>query len=166
MNAVDTLLPDPLRQSALALHALAAQDRAWVLAALPEGQRAALQPLLAELEEIGIPRDADLLRAVQPPAARQRSTGDLEALARLLRREPPGVAAGFLAAEAWPWRREVLQRVGARAAEPGSATTGPALRRALVEAVQEEWATACRADPPPRSRWQGWRQRFTTRSER
>ena len=166
MNTVGAERPDPLRQSALALHALASQDRAWVLAALPEGQRAALQPLLAELEEIGIPRDADLLQAVQPPAARQRSAGELDALARLLRREPPGVAAVFLAAEAWPWRREVLQQVGARAAEPGSDVRGPMLRRALIEAVQEEWAAACKADPPPRSRWQGWRQRFMTRGER
>lgn len=161
-----TELPDPLRQSALTLHALAAQDRAWVLAALPGGQRAALQPLLAELEEIGIPRDPDLLEAAQPRAARQRSAGELDALARVLRREPPRVAAVFLAAEPWPWRGEVLQRVGARATEPGTDTKGPMLRRALIEAVQEEWATACRADPPPRSRWQGWRQRFTTRIER
>jgi hypothetical protein len=163
MNTVGNLLPDPLRQSALALHALAAQDRAWVLAALPEGQRAVLQPLLTELEDIGIPRDTGLLEAAQRSGANARSASELDALSRLLRREPPAVAARFLAAEPWPWRREVLQRVGGPPIEPQAATTGPALRHALVDAVQEEWAAACRADPPPRSRWHGWRQRLATR---
>lgn len=165
MKAAGAELPDPLRQSALALHALAAQDRAWVLAALSEGQRAVLQPLLAELEEIGIPRDADLLQAVQPPATGARSSGELDVLARLLRREPRGVAAGFLNAESWPWRREVLQRIGGPAIEPQAAKRGPALCRALIEAVQEEWSAACTADPPPLARWQGWRRHLAKRSQ-
>jgi hypothetical protein len=52
---------EPQRRAALTLHALDADDRHWVLARLPEGQRALMSGLLAELRALRIPSDRRLL---------------------------------------------------------------------------------------------------------
>ena len=58
-----------MRRAALALHALGASDRRWLLERLDAGQRERLQPLLAELDALGVrfdPADIDALSV--PPA--------------------------------------------------------------------------------------------------
>lgn len=108
------------RRAALAVHAMAPADREWVLRELPPVQRGLLQPLLAELGELGIPQDAALLReaTVAAPTApavlvhlRERdvlSAGSARALARWLRGEPPQVGARLL--NACPaWRMQLMR---------------------------------------------------------
>ncbi|WP_459569033.1 hypothetical protein, partial [Cupriavidus sp. 8B] len=56
--------PSSARSAALLLHALPEPDRHWLLQRLEPGESDALRPLLAELEEMGIPRDQVLLREV------------------------------------------------------------------------------------------------------
>jgi hypothetical protein len=52
------------RRAALLLHAMAPEDRAWVLEALPAAQRHQLASLLEELEALGIERDPSLIEEV------------------------------------------------------------------------------------------------------
>lgn len=51
------------RRAALTLHALALQDREWLLEQLPAADSAALRELLAELQALGMPADADVIRS-------------------------------------------------------------------------------------------------------
>jgi hypothetical protein len=53
----------PLRRCALTLHAITAQDRAWVLQRLTGPRRSELERLLGELDTLGIAPDPRLARA-------------------------------------------------------------------------------------------------------
>ena len=50
------------RRAALALHALSAADRSWIWGRLRASEREALEPLLAELSELRIPPEPQLVR--------------------------------------------------------------------------------------------------------
>ncbi len=54
---IDTVESPGLRRAALALHATAAPDRAWLLAQLPAAHRATLEAMLSELAALGVPPD-------------------------------------------------------------------------------------------------------------
>lgn len=58
-----------VRRAALMLHGLAEADRRWLLERLAPAQRQAIEPLLAELAELGIPRDGAGGGPVWPGAA-------------------------------------------------------------------------------------------------
>jgi hypothetical protein len=130
-----TSVGDPMRRSALLLHALCPADRQWVLDRLAGVKRDALRGLLHELAELGIPADRELIepyakheraRAVAgiptcPEAAsdvgfRQLcavvSQADPARLALLLREEPPQLIAGFIQLSDWPWRESLIQQLG------------------------------------------------------
>lgn len=87
-----------LRKAALALHALSPDDQAWMLAQLDPQAQTQLQPLLAELQSLGIPQDPTLIdTALQgisiTPAPELPQPVDwqgvpFEALAKALRDEP------------------------------------------------------------------------------
>lgn len=49
------------RRAALTVHALTDQDRQWLMAQLTPDEAERLHPLLKELQQLGIPRDAGLL---------------------------------------------------------------------------------------------------------
>lgn len=49
------------RRAALTVHALAEQDRQWLMAQLTPDEAARLQPLLNELNQLGIPREVGLI---------------------------------------------------------------------------------------------------------
>jgi flagellar motor switch protein FliG len=142
------------RRSALALHALSADDREWLLARLPERQRAELQKLLAELTSLGIPAERRVVemamaKRTAKPAAPVASTGPRERLdaaaARtmfeLLKHEPPALIALLLACAPWPWQKDLLRQLPAalrRRVEDALAsrpTVGPELAGALIEIV-------------------------------
>lgn len=118
-----------LQRAALAVHALAAADRRWILEALTPPQRQALEPLLAELRELGLPVDAELLQDVQAPARTAPPPWPMDldergvaALARVLNREPLAITRQLLALQPWPWRASLLAFV-------------PGARRHLLDAV-------------------------------
>jgi hypothetical protein len=167
--------PTAAHRAALNLHALAEPDRHWVLQALTGEQQAALQPLLRELEELGIPRDADLARAFATAAAREDNDGagalqalddaGVRRLAALLAGEPPRLAAAVLVHRAWPWRERLMAELPVATAQAiRSAMGAPPAASALQAFVVAELGTALRAQhavqPPRRSLWQTMRHRF------
>lgn len=115
--------------AALVVHAMSESDRHWVLAQLPPAQRTALQGLLAELRDLGIPADPELLRNVvgnAKPAPSEPAWVDHAAtqahapirhaspvaLVMLLAAEPPELVARLLAMQDWPWEQAVLEKLG------------------------------------------------------
>jgi hypothetical protein len=147
------------RQVALILHALADADRAWLLGRLPPAQVGMLEPLLAELRELGIPADPSL--AAQAHDAEMRRVTQtirecsLPQLQSALADEPDGAIAAVLIAESWPW-----QDVFLAAQEPAKARLikdlmrsnpgGAALHRALLRELAQRLAGIPVA---PVSRW-------------
>lgn len=133
--SVDTAYANGGRHAALLLHAMTPQDRTWVLDALPPSEREELSAMLAELEALGIERDAALLeQATAAFAARlgdESRTNDprlgvplsdetwlkslgkdhMQALAFHLRAEPAGLVAELLRVNDWPWRGVLLQKM-------------------------------------------------------
>lgn len=72
LSAALQAIPGTTRQAALLLHAMPAQDRAWLLAQLAPAERSTVEGLLADLEGLRIPADRALLDealAVAPPPA-------------------------------------------------------------------------------------------------
>ncbi len=132
--------PRGARHAALLLHAMAPADRNWMLDVLPHQERAALVPLLAELEALGIERDSALIdaatsgeefaapaalqanevvsgmphSAVRPDEAMLRSLDaeQVSVLAGLLWIEPAGLIAEFLGVADWPWHEALLEAMG------------------------------------------------------
>jgi hypothetical protein len=161
-------VPAPAQRAALALHALAADDRAWVLGALPADQQAVIEPLLRELEDLGIPRDAGLLDtavrcegdrgAAAADALRALDAAQVRRLAGLLAGEPPRLAAALLAASPWPWREQLLQHLPAAVAcevvqHASPMRPAPALQLALLSEISAALETA----PAPRQAVPLWR---------
>ena len=141
------------RHAALALHALSDADRQWMLERLPQAGRELLDPLLAELRELGIPRDAGAASPAGMPAriapavvAPEPSLSDADWLAQLpaativagLAGETPQVVAALLACRAWPWADPV-----AAAFSVAVPAAMPAPR--LLEVLSRELARRLRA---------------------
>ncbi|MGJ3703995.1 hypothetical protein [Variovorax sp. AFSI2.2] len=143
------------RHAALLLHAMAPADRAWMLDALDPSEREGLLRLLAELEALGMERDATLIAeatasASQPPPLPDEAIllaldgSQLHELVQCLRAESAGLIARWLHLADWPWREELLaalepaqrRRVDAAlSAMSAEDSTPPAMRAALIEAV-------------------------------
>jgi hypothetical protein len=111
------------RRAALLLHTVSAADRSWLLAQLSPAERGALEPLLAELRELGIPADRDMLDELgdvssaapvplATPAPRGLFAADGRIVAQVLAAEPVDLVARLLACKAWPWREAVLSAQG------------------------------------------------------
>jgi hypothetical protein len=124
-----------LRQGVLIVHAMPADDQAWLLGQLEDGERAALLPLLDELAALGIPSEPGLLElaagsALRDAAAAERARPgaallalDGAAMAEVLHGEPEALLVRVLAMRDWPWREAVLARCT------------PARRRHLLDSV-------------------------------
>ena len=132
MTAID--VQSSSRSAALALHALVRADREWLLERLEPLQRRSIEELLAELEQLRIPPDRQLLqraltaaRAVAPGAtARSRFDAlPVERVHALLRDEPAGLVSRVLAAHRWSWTEALMARFDA------------AMRRRLGEAARD-----------------------------
>jgi hypothetical protein len=138
------------RQAALAIHALSPADRAWLIDRLTARQREALEPLLRELLELGIPADTALvdeaLRASAAPGSGEQTLHQQVAalspaqLGVLLRDEPAPFVACLLAMHAWPWAQDYIDGLDTArrrklldAIHDGAAVTSPALRRWLID---------------------------------
>lgn len=147
------------RRAALAVHALGPIDQDWLLRALPAHHRSVIEPLLAELRGLGIPPDGALAADAVTPAPgpvepgmrlEQLPDGSARALAELLQREPPALAARLLALRPWPWRSAVEEDFHpdfvAALGSVGPPRCAPALDTALCEAV----LGTVPAEPPAR----------------
>jgi hypothetical protein len=136
-----------LRKAALAVHALAAPDRAWVLQALPRNHREELEPLLAELKALGIPADRSLYlatdAALREPELAWPETLDaatLTALSNTLAKEPEQVTQALLAIRPWSWGPRLLagwtgERRAALAEAPSRAPVTPRLASTLLQVL-------------------------------
>jgi hypothetical protein len=80
---------DPLRQCALVLHSIGAEDRKWLLANLTGTLVPELQHLLGELEALGIPSAPAVAQDALQGAIVKRSRA--KTLGELLRHEPAGL---------------------------------------------------------------------------
>lgn len=138
------------RRAALALHAMCDADRAWMLASLPAAHRRLLEPLLDELQRLGLPRDRELAEGVAEQAAPAAETGvpahplkpaQAAQLAAWLAGESAPVAARMLAA-CPGWHNAVLDAMAATARaeivrEMQGVTAAPALASFLrAQALQ------------------------------
>lgn len=166
------------RHAALLLHAMAPEDRAWVLRALSAAEREEMRRLLAELEALGIARDATLVAEatarsevdgpVAPSDEAMLMTLDDSGIQRAvdcLRVEPVGLIAQWLRVAPWPWRDALLgalepvqrRRLEELLSTPPTAREAvpPAMRAALIDAV----ARCVRAAPEaPAHRHGSWQR--------
>jgi hypothetical protein len=101
------------RQAAVALHALAEEDRRLILAQLPAADQSTLRGYLAELAELGFDGDSmalnDAVAVAKPvPAAPDLAHAAPATMLRLLENEPASLVAQVLALEQWRWRAGML----------------------------------------------------------
>ncbi|HET8748745.1 MAG TPA: hypothetical protein VFM98_24330 [Ramlibacter sp.] len=166
-------LPTPAHRAALTLHALSGPDRQWVLAALSDGQRETLNRLLQELEQLGIPRDAELAAALAAESTGEESgaralraldKAGVHRLAEILSAEPPRLVVALLAGAPWPWRERLLALLSPTfrrevQRHAGGAPPPPLLHDTIVaQLVPVLHAHAARAARS--SRWQALRRRL------
>jgi hypothetical protein len=132
---------------------MAPADRDWILSHLPAGGQGRLQALLRELAELGMPRDAALLKQVlSAPVPAREPTLEVEALpleqaaatpaeaiaaadparlAAVLCDEPVELVAALLSLRDWTWREALLRHLGpltARQVAQLQAELGTAIR--------------------------------------
>jgi hypothetical protein len=104
------------RQAVVALHELVAQDRGWILARLPEAERATLECYLDELKTLGFASGASLRQALPATANGEDAASSClrrapaRRMAALLENEPPSLVAQLVAIEAWPWEIPVMKQ--------------------------------------------------------
>jgi hypothetical protein len=136
------------RRAALTLHALERSDRAWLLGQLSHGQRELLEPLLADLETLGIPRDRGLIQDAMTAEATfavpAHMALDAKAWCLVLVREPEAVRALWLAAVQESERHDLLRHWPLPLEKPSAAIAAVHWPEALREAVKECWAELAR----------------------
>lgn len=133
-----------IKQAALVLHGLGPADRDWLLAQLPSHQHQALHEALAELQALGIPRDAALTRtaaaAARPepddaPEPEGIDAASLDALASVLDGRPAGVVRAAVQLLADPARESLRAALGVAGSDEPTARLGPAFRASLSNAL-------------------------------
>ncbi|MBV8660342.1 MAG: hypothetical protein JO142_21185 [Burkholderiales bacterium] len=145
-------MTERLRQTALVLHALDATDRQWMLAQLNADDRQQLDIHLAELVQLGIPRDSALVeqllaqldgtaeRAGQ--VASQLRAASAETMDRVFADEPSWLVSTVLRIEHWAWRDAFLERM--------DTSRRDRIARNLTVPVPNSMATAMLARIAPR----------------
>ncbi|PTT79710.1 hypothetical protein DBR42_20865 [Pelomonas sp. HMWF004] len=129
------------RRAALTLHALAAPDRDWLLRQLPVADRTALQSLLNELQELGIPADAGVIRSALAEAAPGTGAAlpDAAALAQVLAREAVSLRGTLLSLLPAGQRGAVLAQWPSELEALPVALAQPAWTPRLQEALLQSW---------------------------
>lgn len=163
---------DGLRLCALALHAVASRDRAWLLSRLPDGPRRQLTALVDELRGTGIPADPELVRQLvrerellaRDPAQLPTGARLLRASAQdvwaLLRGESDALVCRVVRRHEWPWKAELLDLCGlarAKRIDALAAQLAPAaaLEQAIVDELEQRLGARQSAAGRPRpARWQ------------
>lgn len=124
------------RQAAVALHALAQEDRRLILAQLPESDQSTLNAYLDELKALGFD-NVELAPALAPAAVDLASAAPATVFA-LLEHEPAALVARVLAARPWHWRDAVLAmftQVRREAIRTAAVAPAPARDRFVLEAL-------------------------------
>lgn len=127
------------RRAALTLHALAAQDREWLLEQLPAADRTVLGGLLAELQELGIAADADVIRSALAEAAPVVDSSKAQALAQVLGREGESLRSVLLSLLPAAQRDAVLAHWPHDLEARPVASAKPAWTPRLQEALLASW---------------------------
>lgn len=139
-----------VRSAALALHGLPEGARRSVLAGLPAEQRAAVEPLLRELAELGVPAVSPARIAEQVERGTRGREQDLDELepsvvVGLLAQQSASTVAALLRARAWRWKQEVLDRLPAPQRDlVRRQLDDDELPRAVSEAYVEAFSAAVR----------------------
>ena len=156
--------PASSRRAALLLHAVGADDRAWLLAQLPAQERHLMETLLADLRELEIPADRELLGEIAetaqalPAPAGALAEAAPAVVARVLAAEPLDLLVRVFALGPWPWggavlaalsplRREQLQDRLKTARRPAAATTRSLLDARLLDLLEARVARAAQDMP-------------------
>lgn len=136
------------RKAALYLHGLSKADRQWFLGSLPQENKTALETLLEELAELGIPKksmDLQLLPKSRP-IDNKAMTDTIQALNAtsadtifaLMQGEPPVLTAVLLNCYDWVWEpqlRDYFKSVGVVLPVCEQASTR--LRQCLLQTVEQ-----------------------------
>lgn len=166
--------PTRAREAALLMHSLPPTARRQVLQRLDAGERRRVEPLLAELASLGIPRlpagQLDALRLPDAPRDEMAAVQALPAreLLAVLRDAGPATLALLLRVADWPWKADLLaglderrrERTLALCAAQGDATVPRAVADALCRRVLAQRGRIdgddTRAAAPARPRWTRW----------
>jgi hypothetical protein len=135
------------RRAALTLHALAAPDREWLLEQLPASESAVLRGLLAELHELDIPADAEVIRSAlaESPTVDATST---QGLAQVLSREAEALRGVLLSLLPTAQRDAVLSQWPHELEARPAQVAKPAWTPKLQEAVLKSWQTLAEESKP------------------
>jgi hypothetical protein len=157
--------PAGLRRCALALHALHAHDREWMLARLDSGAAEDVRRLLAEIVELGLPREGSIVKQALASHASCDAAAP-EAWADALSHEPLALVAMALRDLQDERRESVLQVLGAlrerhvrlRLQEQRQINSrAPRLQEAIAAALRERLSVA--GTPRAASPWsRAWRR--------
>lgn len=145
----DSMASSGLRRAALALHALGEDDRAWLLERLPAGQQASLRSLLAELSELGMPRDGAVIRAAlcessEAPSALTEK--EARKLCYALEQESPALQSLLLAALGAAERASVLGQWQSQLQSLPSPVSLPDWTPRLRQALLDSWRDVAHGD--------------------
>ncbi len=156
-----------LRQAAIALRALHADDRKWMLGTLSSEDRATLEALMGEARELGIPSDAAFVTDMLGRRASHHGL-DAQELERLLddctsdnvrlvlANEPYQTIAILLASRSWSWSGDVLRGLGSVKQQQIAQKCRVAPPRELYAVVLRE--TCARLPACEQGRQRGWRE--------
>lgn len=136
------------RKAALYLHGLSKTDRQWFLGSLPQENKTALETLLEELAELGIPKKSmDLQLLPKPRPIDNKGMSDTiqtlnatsaDTIFALMQDEPPVLTAVLLSCYDWLWGqplRDYFKSIGVTL--PICEQTSARLRQCLLQIVEQ-----------------------------
>jgi hypothetical protein len=159
------------QRAAVALYALAPEDRELILAELQPHEQDQLRGQLREMQELGFERGAmpmlEQVRSARPGQADELLHAGAPALFALLEHEPAALVADVLALRAWPCRDALLamfaapRRSAISIAVAAAKEVAPARRQWLEQELLRRLAAAGHAPRAPAAAWRGWLQKAT-----
>lgn len=157
------------QRAAVALYALAPEDRELILAELEPHEQEQLRGQLREMQELGFERGAMPLlaqaRAAQPGEGDALQHASAPALFGILEHEPAALVAEVLALRPWPCRDALLalfaapRRSAISVAVSAAQEPAPARRQWLEAEVVRRLSASGHAPQAPAPIWRGWLQK-------
>lgn len=134
------------RRAALTLHALSIQDREWLLEQLPAADRSSLRGLLAELRELGIPAEPEVIRSALSDTAPTAGSPSAAALAKVLARETESLRGSLLSLLTAAQRESVLTQWAHELEARPEPVAQPAWPPRLQVALLHSWQSLAMAE--------------------